>query len=124
MSILISVNPPYAGQLVDGIKTIEWRKRPIPYGVAFIYETKKSGGCGMVIGEIEIGGDWCVTANTASDNLIRKGMVDRDFLRKYSGEKPIFANEVWSSARYKEPRPLSDFGLKRPPQSWCYVKPI
>ena len=54
MSILLSVNPPFAGWLVDGEKTIEWRKKPLPEGTAFIYETKKNGGSGMVIGKVYI----------------------------------------------------------------------
>lgn len=121
MSILISVNPPYAGWLVDGLKKIEWRKKAVPPVRALIYETKKKGGCGMIIGEVDFGGGYCVTANTARDELIRKGMVDREFLLKYNGGNPIYANRVISSVRYNTPRPLSDFGLKRPPQSWQYV---
>lgn len=118
---MLSANPPYAVGLVDGLKKIEWRKKALPIGRDFVYETKKGGGCGMVIGEVWIGGGSFVTADTASDYLIKKGMVDRvSLLLIFHGIKPIFPNGVWAFARYKEPRPLSDFGLKRPPQSWCY----
>ena len=124
MSIIISVNPPHSGLLVDGIKEIEWRKRFLPRGKAFIYETKKHGGIGAVIGEVEIGGGFCVFPDFVGDELIRAGRVDREFLKKDAGGESVWANNVDVAIRYKEPRPLSDFGLKRPPQSWCYVEPI
>lgn len=50
--IILAVNPPHAGNLVDGLKTIEWRTKPLPECKAYIYETKKNGGSGKVIGEV------------------------------------------------------------------------
>ena len=61
MSILLPVNPPFSGWLVDGLKTVEWRKKPLPEGKAYIYDTKKSGGCGMVIGTV------CIIRSTKED---------------------------------------------------------
>ncbi|MBQ1453757.1 MAG: hypothetical protein IIZ23_07290 [Ruminococcus sp.] len=123
MSIIISVNPPYSALLVDGIKKIEWRKRFLPRGKAFIYETKKHGGIGAVIGEVEIVGEyWCV-ANAITPDDISRGCVDAEHLLAYAnGEVMLAANFAENGIRYKETRPLSDFGLKRPPQSWCYVE--
>lgn len=130
MSILLSVNPPFAGMLVDGEKTIEWRKKPLPDGKAYIYETKKNGGCGMVIGEVYIGStkgvpkellgsrrealtyllgkgysDRVITASIAQTNyFILSGNVSKKDLAKYAkGHKAIYANDCWDFKRYDKP---------------------
>ena len=114
-SILLSVNPPYAGWLVDGIKDIEWRKGALPAGRAYVYETKKRGGSGMVIGEVRFLGYTKLPTNLVpAENLvpadyIQRGRVDKEFLQRYAGSKPIFANFTCTNLRYKEPRPLSSF---------------
>ena len=128
--ILLSVNPPYAGWLVDGIKEIEWRKGVLPSGRAFVYETKKCGGSGMVIGEVRFLGYTKLPTNLVPADYIQRGRVDKEFLQRYAGSKPIYANFTFTNLRYKEPRRLSDYGkvgfvgpvpLERPPQSWMYV---
>lgn len=153
MSILLSVNPPYAEWLVSGEKTIEWRKKPLPFGKAYIYETKKGGGRGAVIGAVEVLG-YTKFSNECyiQEETIKDGRVDIDYLRLYMGLKPIYANHVLSPRRYYDPKPLSDFRLPcdhvndcgtcqryqkqiygwakckdkitRPPQSWCYVEEV
>lgn len=154
MSILLSVNPPYAGMIVDGEKTIEWRKKPLPVGTAYIYETKKNGGCGMVIGEVQV--TFSFNVNLLLDlttHLERDGKVKQEDLIKYAGGRQIIANNVQNAKRYEKPIPLSsvfmypcrweydcctckhwnpnDYGrcekvreLHRPPQSWCYCEDL
>lgn len=153
MSILLSVNPPFAGWLVYGEKTIEWRKKPLPVGTAYIYETKKNGGCGMVIGEVEIGKTFFADANRVSDSAIEDGKVSRFDLQNYAKGQILCAIFCNVAIRYTKPIPLSDFRLPcnwnydcctckwwnpdkyesfckrsepltRPPQSWCYVEDL
>lgn len=120
MSILISVNPPYAGLLVDGEKTIEWRKTSFPFGKAYIYETKKGGGSGLVIGEVEIAGAHLVDPNRRiKDFVITAGCVTRDFLQQYAGGKPIWANFCINAKRYENPISLSDFERPCPYKNNC-----
>lgn len=147
-SILISVNPPYAEWLVYGVKTIEWRTKPLPTAKclqndikAYVYETKKCGGSGAVIGEVKIFGEVKVL-----------GIYSREQLKKYKKVGILYGAKMVAPKKYKEPRALSDFkranrteenspcahtkwlyepcetckecNLKRPPQSWCYVEEI
>ena len=45
MCVMLSVNPPHVGRIFEGIKRVEWRKRPLMLGRrTFIYETKNGGG--------------------------------------------------------------------------------
>ena len=148
MSILLSANPPYAGWLVDGEKTIEWRKKPLPEGTAYIYETKKNGGCGIVIGEITI--DGCYAKNPEFEIVhfseTVRGKVGLYNLREYAKGRDIFANTCCGAIRYDKPIPLSEFKrpcdrggdcddcerwggyergciiITRPPQSWMYAE--
>ena len=120
MSILLSVNPPYAGWLVDGEKTIEWRKKPLPVGTAYIYETKKNGGCGMVIGEVEIGKTFFADANRVSDSAIEDGKVSRFDLQNYAKGQIICATFINVAIRYTKPVPLSEFERPCPFHEKCF----
>ncbi len=63
MEVMISINPPYANMIFSGYKPFVFRKQilkgmdalnPYEYITAYIYETKKKGGAGAVIGEVKI----------------------------------------------------------------------
>lgn len=43
-------------------------------------------------------------------------------LKKYGGGKRLYAWHIDNFKRYDNKKVLSDFGMKRPPQSWCYLK--
>jgi len=154
MSILLPVNPPYAGMLVDGLKTIEWRRKPLPEGTAYIYETKKKGGSGLIIGEVYIGDN--IEFPCVSDIPLRyldKGIIDSPDMRDYIPFGTVYGNEVHLPIRYTIPLPLNRFRLPcnwkydcctcklwnpdkyeafckraepltRPPQSWCYCEDL
>lgn len=139
-AILLSVNPPYAGQIVSGRKRVEWRKAPLPTVKAYIYETKRGGGCGMVIGEVDIvGSAQFRRGDTIPPRCVVEGCVSIEELKKYTAHNPkLTGNLLQNAKRYDEPKPLSDFmcdsnqtydyppltPLKRPPQSWCYVEEL
>lgn len=140
-SILIAVNPPYAECLVYGVKTIEWRTKPLPTAKclwndikAYVYETKKGGGSGTVIGEVKILGiySFCETSDIPG-TFIARGLVSREQLKKYQKGGMLYGAKMVAPEKYEVPRPLSDFGkvgfgrpvpLERPPQSWCYVEEL
>lgn len=98
----------------------------MPFGKAFVYETKKNGGCGMVIGQIEVSGNHNYRrGDTVPDRYIRRGCVSAGDLKKYIGDKEdvrLTANFIGNAELFDEPRQLTDFGLIRSPQSWCYVE--
>ena len=123
--ILLSVNPPYACLLVDGEKRIEWRKRMLPCGKAAVYETKKNGGCGMIIGYVWIGGKLQTgvfeNVDKIPDGVLKAGCLSKDDLNKYKGKGVLFANVTFAFERIPIPLKLSEIGVKRAPQSWCYV---
>ena len=145
---LISINKPHTDNIFSGYKSLEWRKKPLPAGKYHVYETKNKGGCGMVIGEMQI------VASQAVDTrcpllvwLINAGCVHPATLRDYAKNGIVYANFIKEAKLYDEPKPLSAYGAKhkcnlskkctehgflcagyckltRPPQSWCYVEEL
>ena len=130
MSILLPVNPPFSGWLVDGEKTVEWRKKPLPVGRAYIYDTKKYGGCGKVIGEVYIlrstKEQMDQVLGKAYDhfsqvievaNFLKEGKISKEDLAKYGNGKAVYACECVEAIRYSNPIPLNRFWL---PCNWKY----
>lgn len=78
---------------------------------------------GCVIGEF-------ICDDTKSEKEFMNGALprgetclsDEDLVRYAGYDTPLFYWHISDIVIYDTPRPLSDFGLKRPPQSWCYVK--
>ena len=98
--ILISIQPKWCEKIMKLEKRWEMRKRrpkePGPYRV-FIYQTEGGG----VIGEF---------------------VCDCFQALDYAGGMTVYLWRIRSLVDYPEPKPLSAYGLDRPPQSWCYVK--
>lgn len=53
--------------------------------------------------------------------LMKSSCMTFDEINNYRHGKDIFAWHISDLKIYDEPKELSTFGLKRPPQSWCYV---
>lgn len=152
-SVLISVNKPHTDNIFSYIKGLEWRKKPLPEGLYYVYETKNKGGCGMVIGEMRITGSLAVdTSGPMEVCLVNSGCVHPVTLKKYANNGIVYANFIQGIRRYDVPKPLSEFRktcvndlyceecamhsentgtcgnialqLTRPPQSWCYVEEL
>ena len=133
MNIILSIHPKWAKLIYEGKKTIEWRKNKpqifFPGQKVFIYETspvKKVTGffyChgtkNLIIRDPDYEGqEICEEAKSVIEN----GCVPLEDLKKYQGNKEkIFGWVCGVFEKFKQPRQLADFGLKRPPQSWCYT---
>lgn len=126
-AILISIKPKYASLIYAGYKVVELR-RVIPTQfeghMAYIYETapiSKVTGFFVVGGLISLKKDllWkrfgslTMVSKTDFDNYFHNHEMAHGII---SIDAHRFVNEV----------EITTFGLKRPPQSWCYVpeKPI
>lgn len=111
---LTSINKPHTDNIFTEDetrkKTVEWRTKPLPKGLHYVYETKNKGGCGKVIGEMTIVG-WR-KFDSVSDiphETILKGRVGARQLDLYSKGRPLYANVIVNAKRYGEPKELSEF---------------
>ena len=150
-SVLISIQKPHTDNIFNCRKLVEWRKKPLPLLKHYVYESKKNGGCGKVIGEMEIVRNVPVDIDTVSNALLDIGCVDKDFLLKYcnGNGNVLYANSIANVKIYDKPKELSEFlkpcnkngncmycgkhpndggkctgRIVRPPQSWYYVEDL
>lgn len=144
--IMLSIHHIHGERIFSGLKTLEIRKTA-PKGshtyIIYMYETKTpyrgSGGClfngaGAVVGFFKCRVRIKTNAfgsglygNSLEENAARAIIAERaclsvDELIKYANGKDIYGLEVSTPIRFPRPRPLSDFGLTRAPQSWQYLK--
>lgn len=146
-SVIISIRPKWCEKIVSGEKTIEVRKtKPKIDGKfkCYIYCTSikalnlsayceihaKTGGHiddwnGKVIGEFVC--NYVETMKYPHNGLVdivdeRESCVSARELIQYSNGNLLYAWHISALKIYDKPRELSEFGLKRPPQSWQYVE--
>lgn len=150
-AVLLSIQPKWCALIGLGKKTIEIRKTKPKFETPFkcyIYCTSIKNILGMeyltlnaategkifywhkkVIGEfvcdsIDIQDlPYPAYQSEVSFDLLNKACLSYDYLHKYVGSGGRFYGwHISDLVIYDEPKRLSEFGLKRPPQSWCYVK--
>lgn len=56
------------------------------------------------------------------DELCHRACLDREQMADYLGDKLGYAWHISDLVIFDKPKELKDFGLKRPPQSWCRVE--
>jgi predicted transcriptional regulator len=117
---MTSINPPFSQLILNGKKKIEWRTKPLPLGWSELYETKKKGGCGKVIGQFEVVENikFNLQGDTYKKSWLEKGCVPYEFLVKYAnGKDYLYANVIDRVERYAKPKELSEF---RKPCKFAY----
>lgn len=150
-SVMISIKPKWCELIAIGKKTIEVRKNkpklPTPFK-CYIYECNckentywnvyHKNTLGKVIGEFV-----CDKIKViCPDNFIVREDAERaldgscipiEEFRKYREYvqgtplymlKDAYAWHISNLKIYDKPKELSEFGLTRPPQSWCYVEVV
>lgn len=148
-AVLISIKPRWCKEIANRNKTIEVRKtRPnieLPFK-CYVYCTESNTknpwklleihssdgkihkGNGKVIGEFicdRIEDYWYpfyYNETDCSTVLTKLGCLSIDEIWEYGKGKTLYGWHISDLKIYDEPKELSEFGLKRPPQSWCYVE--
>ncbi len=120
-AVLQSIRPKWTEKILKGIKTKELRKsKPshieYPFKV-YMYETKP--GAGAVIGEYTCEG---TETSERPEHFVDGSCVPLEDIKVYMGKGKISGWDISNVILYSKPEPLSNFGLSRPPQSWCYVE--
>lgn len=94
-AILLSVNPPHTTNIFLKKKRLKWRHGCLPQGKAYIYETKRGGGCGMVIGEVDIvGSAQFRRGDTIPPRCVVEGCVSIEELKKYTAHGSSEAADI------------------------------
>lgn len=136
--ILMSIRARYAALILSGRKTLEIRKTA-PKGLresaeitVLLYESKREGGRGAIVGSFLCRNILPVTKMKV-DEVCRRACLSREALQAYA-ERPqripgaesstdvpggkIYAWSVEAPVTFEQPIPLQEVGVSCPPQSW------
>lgn len=90
-------------------------------------------GCGKVIGEfvcddidkIAVFNNILYCVNNTQANKLKQACLTIEDIKAYLGFKNSgYAWHISELVIYDKPKEISEFGLTRPPQSWCYVEEL
>lgn len=116
-SVIFSINRPHTDNIKIGAKTSELRTQPPkikkPYK-AYIYETKKNGGCGKVIGEfIALNNFTYRMCMGVPKHLVLSGCVSVEDIWAYTnkGKKDLTEISITELVIYDKPKELSEFTI-------------
>lgn len=143
-AVLLSIQPKWCELIASGKKTIEVRKTkpklPTPFK-CYIHQTKRTwfyniysqiaDWQGKVIGEFMC--DEIIPISVYYNNpnchiALREFpyvcMTDREIMNYLGNGKKGYGWHISDLKIYDTPKELIEFGLTRPPQSWCYVEKL
>ncbi len=128
---LLSIKPKYVDKIIKGEKNVEIRTK-IPKNISkkgkfLVYS---SSPVKKVIGEIQYNNIIEVHSGCITEHDIRNimhwsynfGISFYEFFQYVGGKKEFYGFVIDSIVLFKEPKSLADYGLKRPPQNFCYIK--
>ena len=121
--ILLSIKPCYVEKILTGRKQVEYRKRIPQVDTAKQVLIYSSHPVKKVVAEFTIGGfmegtpEW-LWSETAEIGGIAKEAFDKYF----DGIVVAYAYRIENLRVYETPKALSEYGLERGPQDYCYVE--
>jgi predicted transcriptional regulator len=122
--IVLSLHPIHANAILDGIKTVEFRRSRIPSDAQaiLVYATAPIS---KVIGTANVAGYQEAAPTTIWRKFRKYGNVPKAFFDSYFlGAKQARCYLLKSPKRFKKPLVLADFGISTAPQSFAYVRDI
>lgn len=119
---LMSIRPRYAHAILEGRKTVEFRKRPLADDVTHvvIYSTVPDRA---VIGYFTVDGQETCTPESLWDEYRDQGVIgEGDFFNYYASRERATGIRVGTATRLSRTLSLvDDLGVARPPQSFQYL---
>ena len=134
ITIIATIRPEHLKNIRAGLKSIEIRKT-VPKEIPFRVLCCESGSGGRITCEFtvadvkkDIGSrERRQNAYALAPYMSERACVPWSWICEYAGDKPFYAWFISGVVDYcgtqgNQTHHISEFGLKRPPQSWCYVK--
>lgn len=120
--ILLSVRPVFASRILEGSKWWEFRKKApcvAPSTRVYIYATSPVS---KIVGYFTLGEVICGDVCTVWGRTYKHAGLTFESLQIYAhGYRSIYAWQVVRPYKFDTAKTLEEFGLKRPPQSYCYI---
>ena len=124
MRVLLSIHPKYVERIFNLSKRFEYRKYAFKNKQVDTIVLYSTTPVKKVVGEFDVGEITCDTPEKIWEETNRySGMSKEAFDEYYYGRKLAFAIKIQNVNVYPNPIDLTEFcGLKRPPQSYTYLK--
>ena len=143
--LLISIRPEWCAKIISGEKRLEIRRTKPKTETPFkchIYCTKdKRGGItgfakpdgsyifsnGSVIADficdniIEIGVPYPAFSAQMDQKILKAACMSYSELHRYAGHKTVYGMHISDLHIFDHSKSLLQYGMMRPPQSWCYL---
>ena len=128
LTIIATIKSQHLGNIRAGRKFHEMRKTcpsAVPFKVLFC----QSGSGGKILAECIVDHPMQVSLYDGWPELIHSACVSVKEAEAYAAGKPVWFWDInnmidYCSTKGYRVRNVSEFGLKRAPQSWCYVKEV
>lgn len=122
--VIISIRPEWWHKITIGRKNVEARKS-FPIKLLGLNHPSKSGFMAAVhvSGIPDISGFIHFYEITTDKNrMIAGSCLTKEEYEAYSNGQPVYGWCLDSAEKLKKQIPIEEFGISKPPQSWCYVK--
>lgn len=121
-TILLPIKPKFVEAIFAGTKLFEFRKQIPAKKVNKILIYSSSPVC-AVVGEAEVSEILSDTPTNIWDVTKSYSGIDSVFFFEYFRGKSIaYAYKLKNIKRYKNSKKITDYGFKRAPQSFSYIK--
>ena len=119
--ILISIRPEHVQNILNGTKKYEYRKVVAKQNVTsmLIYETSPTM---KVVAEVEVETVLICSPDKLWELTHDSSGVSKEFFDRYfKGRKLAYAYKLGEITIFKNPKLLSEYGIKAAPQSFVYI---
>ena len=121
-TIILSIKPEYVAKIISSEKKYEYRKY-LPQKTVdkiVIYSTVPDK---KVVGEVAVIGTLSMSPSALWEQTKKNAGIVRSKYRLYFRDaKKAFAFRLGNVTKYDVPRKLDDYGIKKAPQSFLYLK--
>lgn len=122
-TIIATIKPVHLGNIRRGVKLYEIRKT-CPKEIPFRVLCCESGSGGRIVAEFEVSDPRLFYPPFGP--IVNDAAISGREAIEYSGGKPVWFWDInnmidYCNTKGYKVRNISEFGLKRPPQSWQYV---
>lgn len=117
---LFSIRSRHAQRIYSGSKLYEYRRCHIQLDVGCVCYVYETAPISAVTGEFVVTSVVC--ASPAELVELESDPIERAALARYlDGARRASAIQIGTAARWCRGRALAEFGVSRPPQSYCYL---
>lgn len=122
MKVLLSIKPEYVEKILIGTKKFEYRKKLFKKSGVKSVVIYASSPIKRIVGEFEIEKIMSGDIDVIWGRTYKYGGITREYYQSYFGDSKIAnAIQIGQVTIYCKPMLLSDYNIRRAPQSFCYI---